>query len=165
MAPVSLLSGVIRLARSFGNLHFCLSLPCGHFCQYPPPPHPPTDTKALGSALQAFLSLLELLTARGEYDELCVPMVMVPATVSNNVPGSDLSIGADTALNAITTVSDVAAQAECLNSESMQADRETQARRHLKHQGCHNTPNSQFMSASVLEGNLPMQKCETRQKM
>lgn len=34
-----------------------------------------------------------------------MPMVMVPATVSNNVPGSDLSIGADTALNAITTVS------------------------------------------------------------
>lgn len=33
-------------------------------------------------------------------------MVMVPATVSNNVPGSDLSIGADTALNAITAVSD-----------------------------------------------------------
>lgn len=64
------------------------------------------DTKALGSALQAFLSLLELLMARGKYAEFCVPMVMVPATVSNNVPGSDLSIGADTALNAITTVSD-----------------------------------------------------------
>lgn len=67
---------------------------------------PIAQTKALGSALQAFLSLLELLTARGKYDEFCVPMVMVPATVSNNVPGSDLSIGADTALNAITTVSD-----------------------------------------------------------
>ncbi|XP_067342351.1 ATP-dependent 6-phosphofructokinase, platelet type isoform X14 [Channa argus] len=52
---------------------------------------------------EAFLSLLELLTARGKYEEFCVPMVMVPATVSNNVPGSDLSIGADTALNAITT--------------------------------------------------------------
>ncbi|CAG5895595.1 unnamed protein product [Menidia menidia] len=52
---------------------------------------------------EAFLSLLELLTARGKYDEFCVPMVMVPATVSNNVPGTDLSIGADTALNAITT--------------------------------------------------------------
>lgn len=37
-------------------------------------------------------------------------MVMVPATVSNNVPGSDLSIGADTALNAITTVSDGAGE-------------------------------------------------------
>ncbi|XP_034078497.1 ATP-dependent 6-phosphofructokinase, platelet type isoform X8 [Gymnodraco acuticeps] len=55
---------------------------------------------------EAFLSLLELITARGKYDEFCVPMVMVPATVSNNVPGSDLSIGADTALNAITTTCD-----------------------------------------------------------
>ncbi|XP_054621562.1 ATP-dependent 6-phosphofructokinase, platelet type isoform X3 [Dunckerocampus dactyliophorus] len=55
---------------------------------------------------EAFLSLLELLTARGKYDEFCVPMIMVPATVSNNVPGSDLSIGADTALNAITTTCD-----------------------------------------------------------
>ncbi|KAM6971385.1 ATP-dependent 6-phosphofructokinase, platelet type isoform 4-T4 [Tautogolabrus adspersus] len=55
---------------------------------------------------EAFLSLLELLTARGKYDEFCVPMVMVPSTVSNNVPGSDLSIGADTALNAITTTCD-----------------------------------------------------------
>uniref|UniRef100_A0A8C6PQL4 ATP-dependent 6-phosphofructokinase n=2 Tax=Nothobranchius TaxID=28779 RepID=A0A8C6PQL4_NOTFU len=52
---------------------------------------------------EALLSLLELSAARGKYDEFCVPMVMVPATVSNNVPGSDLSIGADTALNAITT--------------------------------------------------------------
>ncbi|KAL0156970.1 hypothetical protein M9458_048216, partial [Cirrhinus mrigala] len=50
----------------------------------------------------AFLGIMELLSARGTYEELCVPMVMVPATVSNNVPGSDLSIGADTALNAIT---------------------------------------------------------------
>uniref|UniRef100_A0A672IU62 ATP-dependent 6-phosphofructokinase n=1 Tax=Salarias fasciatus TaxID=181472 RepID=A0A672IU62_SALFA len=55
---------------------------------------------------EAFLSLLELLMARGKYDEFCVPMAMVPATVSNNVPGSDLSIGADTALNAITTTCD-----------------------------------------------------------
>ncbi|XP_049605094.1 ATP-dependent 6-phosphofructokinase, platelet type isoform X3 [Syngnathus scovelli] len=55
---------------------------------------------------EAFLSLLELLTARGKYEEFCVPMIMVPATVSNNIPGSDLSIGADTALNAITTTCD-----------------------------------------------------------
>ncbi|RXM97864.1 ATP-dependent 6-phosphofructokinase, platelet type [Acipenser ruthenus] len=51
---------------------------------------------------QAYLGLVELLAARGKYDEFCVPIVMVPATVSNNVPGSDFSIGADTALNAIT---------------------------------------------------------------
>nr|XP_055038014.1 ATP-dependent 6-phosphofructokinase, platelet type isoform X5 [Misgurnus anguillicaudatus] len=51
---------------------------------------------------EAYLAIMDLLAARGTYEELCVPMVMVPATVSNNVPGSDLSIGADTALNAIT---------------------------------------------------------------
>ena len=32
-------------------------------------------------------------------------MIMIPASVSNNVPGSDFSIGADTALNTITDVS------------------------------------------------------------
>ncbi|KAM4605796.1 ATP-dependent 6-phosphofructokinase, platelet type-like isoform 1-T1 [Polymixia lowei] len=51
---------------------------------------------------EAYLGLLELSAARDKYSEFCVPMVMVPATVSNNIPGSDLSIGADTALNAIT---------------------------------------------------------------
>ncbi|XP_035944703.1 ATP-dependent 6-phosphofructokinase, platelet type isoform X3 [Halichoerus grypus] len=51
---------------------------------------------------EAYLGLLELSAARDKYEELCVPMVMVPATVSNNVPGSDFSIGADTALNTIT---------------------------------------------------------------
>uniref|UniRef100_A0A4W5MGG4 6-phosphofructokinase n=1 Tax=Hucho hucho TaxID=62062 RepID=A0A4W5MGG4_9TELE len=65
-----------------------------------------TKTPGSGSALQAYLGLMELLEARGKYDEFCVPMVMVPATVSNNVPGSDLSIGADTALNAITDTCD-----------------------------------------------------------
>ncbi|XP_036374560.1 ATP-dependent 6-phosphofructokinase, platelet type-like isoform X1 [Megalops cyprinoides] len=55
---------------------------------------------------EAYLGIMELLAARGTYDEFCVPMVMVPATVSNNIPGSDLSIGADTALNAITDTCD-----------------------------------------------------------
>ncbi|XP_069067302.1 ATP-dependent 6-phosphofructokinase, platelet type isoform X5 [Pleurodeles waltl] len=51
---------------------------------------------------EAYLGLLELSVGREKYDEFCIPMVMVPATVSNNVPGSDFSIGADTALNTIT---------------------------------------------------------------
>uniref|UniRef100_A0A8C2IDY1 Phosphofructokinase, platelet b n=1 Tax=Cyprinus carpio TaxID=7962 RepID=A0A8C2IDY1_CYPCA len=53
---------------------------------------------------EAYLGLMELQAARSKHAEFCVPMVMVPATVSNNIPGSDLSIGADTALNAITDV-------------------------------------------------------------
>ncbi|XP_074181144.1 ATP-dependent 6-phosphofructokinase, platelet type isoform X2 [Rhinolophus sinicus] len=55
---------------------------------------------------EAYLGLLELLAARQKHEEFCVPMVMVPATVSNNVPGSDFSIGADTALNTITDTCD-----------------------------------------------------------
>lgn len=66
------------------------------------------------SLLQAYMGLLELSAARDKYDEFCVPMVMVPATVSNNIPGSDLSIGSDTALNAITDVSVAGLQSVCL---------------------------------------------------
>ncbi|XP_040133177.2 ATP-dependent 6-phosphofructokinase, platelet type isoform X2 [Ictidomys tridecemlineatus] len=55
---------------------------------------------------EAYLGLLELSAAREKYEELCIPMVMVPATVSNNVPGSDFSIGSDTALNTITDTCD-----------------------------------------------------------
>lgn len=57
---------------------------------------------------QAFSGGLELVQAREKYEELCIPMVVIPATVSNNVPGSDFSIGTDTALNTITTVRAVA---------------------------------------------------------
>uniref|UniRef100_A0A6Q2X4F2 6-phosphofructokinase n=1 Tax=Esox lucius TaxID=8010 RepID=A0A6Q2X4F2_ESOLU len=55
---------------------------------------------------EAYVGGLELVTAREKYEELCIPMVVIPATVSNNVPGSDFSIGADTALNTITSTCD-----------------------------------------------------------
>lgn len=45
-----------------------------------------------------------MVQAREKYEELCIPLVVVPATVSNNVPGSDFSVGTDTALNTITMV-------------------------------------------------------------
>ncbi|KAL1020739.1 hypothetical protein UPYG_G00004040 [Umbra pygmaea] len=55
---------------------------------------------------EAYVGGLELVAAREKYEELCIPMVVIPATVSNNVPGSDFSIGADTALNTITSTCD-----------------------------------------------------------
>ncbi|XP_067331331.1 ATP-dependent 6-phosphofructokinase, platelet type-like isoform X2 [Channa argus] len=55
---------------------------------------------------EAFESLLQLYEARANYEELCIPMCMLPATISNNVPGTDLSIGADTSLNAIVEACD-----------------------------------------------------------
>lgn len=66
---------------------------------------PPSGlTPYCGHRHQAFESLLQLYEARANYEEFCVPMCMLPATISNNVPGTDLSIGADTSLNAIVEV-------------------------------------------------------------
>uniref|UniRef100_A0A3B3HFI8 6-phosphofructokinase n=1 Tax=Oryzias latipes TaxID=8090 RepID=A0A3B3HFI8_ORYLA len=50
---------------------------------------------------EAFESLLELYEARAHHEEFCIPMCILPATISNNVPGTDHSLGADTSLNAI----------------------------------------------------------------
>jgi len=43
--------------------------------------------------------------ARDKYPEFCIPITVIPATISNNVPGTDFSIGCDTALNEIADVS------------------------------------------------------------
>jgi 6-phosphofructokinase 1 len=59
---------------------------------------------------EAFSSLIELVRARSMYPAFCIPMVVVPATVSNNVPGTDFSLGSDTALNAIVSACDVIRQ-------------------------------------------------------
>ena len=55
--------------------------------------------------LQAYHSVLQLAEARSVYPEFCIPMTVVPCTISNNVPGSDFSLGCDTALNEIANVS------------------------------------------------------------
>ncbi|KAK7944638.1 hypothetical protein WMY93_000366 [Mugilogobius chulae] len=55
---------------------------------------------------QAFESLLQLYEARSQYPEFCVPMCMLPATISSNIPGTDLCLGADTALDAIVATCD-----------------------------------------------------------
>lgn len=49
---------------------------------------------------EAYNGVLQLFEARSFYDELCIPMCVIPATISNNVPGTDFSLGADTAVNA-----------------------------------------------------------------
>ncbi|XP_069792292.1 ATP-dependent 6-phosphofructokinase, liver type-like [Narcine bancroftii] len=49
---------------------------------------------------EAFVAALQLTEGRQHYEELCVPMCVIPATISNNVPGTDFSLGCDTAVNA-----------------------------------------------------------------
>jgi len=54
---------------------------------------------------QAYHAVLQLAEARDKFGAFRIPMVIIPATISNNVPGTDLSLGVDTALNVITEVS------------------------------------------------------------
>lgn len=55
---------------------------------------------------EAFQAGMQFAEARSKYSELRIPICVLPATISNNVPGTDFSIGADTALNEITEICD-----------------------------------------------------------
>jgi 6-phosphofructokinase 1 len=51
-------------------------------------------------------SMVELYNQRHNYPAFDIPMICLPATINNNLPGTELSIGADTALNSIVEVVD-----------------------------------------------------------
>jgi 6-phosphofructokinase len=55
---------------------------------------------------EAFTATLTLARARSTFPAFCIPIVTLPATVSNNVPGTEYSIGSDTALNTIVELCD-----------------------------------------------------------
>lgn len=73
-------------------------LGCGSGCRA-------SISQSLGR-LQAYEGVLQLVEARGQYEELCIVMCVIPATISNNVPGTDFSLGSDTAVNAAMEVRD-----------------------------------------------------------
>ncbi|XP_021928302.1 ATP-dependent 6-phosphofructokinase isoform X3 [Zootermopsis nevadensis] len=55
---------------------------------------------------EAYQGALQMYEARSEHPEFCIPIVVIPSTISNNVPGTDFSLGCDTALNEITEICD-----------------------------------------------------------
>nr|CAH8861308.1 unnamed protein product [Trichobilharzia regenti] len=55
---------------------------------------------------EAYECMIQLAEGRDKHPELCIPIAMVPATISNNVPGTDFSLGCDTALNEICSILD-----------------------------------------------------------
>lgn len=59
------------------------------------------DGLFLIGGFEAFTALSEMRKARDQYPAFCIPMVTLPATISNNVPGTEYSIGSDTCLNAL----------------------------------------------------------------
>ncbi|KAG0046438.1 6-phosphofructokinase, alpha subunit [Gryganskiella cystojenkinii] len=59
---------------------------------------------------EAYTACLEMYNGRGLYPALCMPIVHIPATISNNVPGTEYSLGCDTSLNAIMDACDAIKQ-------------------------------------------------------
>lgn len=68
------------------------------------------DALLLIGGFEAFHSVLLLEKARKDYPSLHIPMIQIPATISNNVPLTDFSLGSDTSLNALVQASDAIKQ-------------------------------------------------------
>ncbi|CAF0910722.1 unnamed protein product [Adineta ricciae] len=55
---------------------------------------------------EAYMSISQMYEARNQYPAFQIPLICIPATIANNVPGTEFSIGADTALNEIVKICD-----------------------------------------------------------
>ena len=64
------------------------------------------DGLVMIGGFEAFTAQLVLLDAQKNHPGLCIPTVVLPATISNNVPGTEFSLGCDTALNTIVQACD-----------------------------------------------------------
>ncbi|KAI0119695.1 6-phosphofructokinase [Daldinia grandis] len=64
------------------------------------------DALFLIGGFEAFHSISQLRKARAKYPSLCIPMTLLPATISNNVPGTEYSLGSDTCLNELVAYCD-----------------------------------------------------------
>lgn len=68
------------------------------------------DGLLLIGGFEAYHALTELYHARQSYPAFRIPMTCLPATISNNVPGTEFSIGSDTCLNALIEYCDAIKQ-------------------------------------------------------
>lgn len=59
---------------------------------------------------ESFTALNQLNEQRKNYPVFNIPMIVVPATVSNNVPGTEYSLGSDTCLNQLVKYCDAVKQ-------------------------------------------------------
>ncbi|KAI4470917.1 phosphofructokinase [Holotrichia oblita] len=55
---------------------------------------------------EAFQAGLQFYESRDHFQAFRIPLVVIPSTISNNVPGTEFSLGCDTALNEITEICD-----------------------------------------------------------
>ena len=64
------------------------------------------DALFIVGGFEAFHSVSQLRKARDQYPSLCIPVCLLPATISNNVPGTEYSLGSDTCLNELVSYCD-----------------------------------------------------------
>lgn len=82
------------------------------------------DALLIIGGYNAYLGAHTLLTERERFPAFNIPMVCVPASIDNNLPGAELSIGADTAVNNLVWAFDhlkasAAASRRCFVTETM----------------------------------------------
>lgn len=68
------------------------------------------DGLIIVGGFEGFISLNQLERARTDYPAFRIPMVLIPTTISNNVPGTEYSLGADTCLNSLVEYCDIVKQ-------------------------------------------------------
>lgn len=68
------------------------------------------DALFLIGGFEAFCAASELRKGREQYPAFRIPLVVLPATVSNNVPGTEYSLGSDTCLNTLINFCDAIRQ-------------------------------------------------------
>ena len=68
------------------------------------------DALFVVGGFEAFTAVSQLRKAREQYPVFKIPMVVLPATISNNVPGTEYSLGSDTCLNTLMNFCDVIRQ-------------------------------------------------------
>lgn len=64
------------------------------------------DALFLIGGFEAFHAVSQLRVAQKDFPSLRIPMTVLPATISNNVPGTEYSIGSDTCLNELVSYCD-----------------------------------------------------------
>lgn len=68
------------------------------------------DALFIIGGFEAFTAASEIRKARDEYPSFRIPICVLPATVSNNVPGTEYSLGSDTCLNTLINFCDAIRQ-------------------------------------------------------
>lgn len=82
------------------------------------------DALLMVGGFSGYLAAWQMVQEKGRYPAFSIPIVCVPASIDNNLPGSELSIGVDTALNNNAEVLDrikqsAAASRRCFVAEAM----------------------------------------------